>query len=341
MGIERYSISGHFARALVDAARRRGLDCSEVIRQAQLNEDLLQSPQVRITPDQFSRLMVGLWHLSDDEFLCMGSRPSRFGIYTLMTKQVIHAANLRAVFRRSSHFYNLVADAVELHFEEQAGKARLTLTLTDPSRDPDHALCEFLLLIWHRFPSWLIGQPIPLSRVELSYPKPAHVGEYRLMFPCPAHFDQPTNCLEFDSQILNAPVIQTPQTLRSYLKRTPLDWFRQQAYYPVFTRRVMDMLQNGSDPQALRMEAVAAELHVTTRTLCRKLTDEGTSFQQLKDSVRRDAAIHALSQRDQTIAEIARQLGFTEPAAFTRAFKHWTGVSPRVYRSQAASHGKS
>ncbi|MNZ95940.1 HTH-type transcriptional regulator VirS [compost metagenome] len=80
------------------------------------------------------------------------------------------------------------------------------------------------------------------------------------------------------------------------------------------------------------MEEIAEEMHMTSRTLRRKLSDEGTSFQELKDGVRCDAAIHYLSQPAIPISQISRQLGFSEPAAFTRAFKQWTGISPGLYR---------
>jgi AraC-like DNA-binding protein len=73
---------------------------------------------------------------------------------------------------------------------------------------------------------------------------------------------------------------------------------------------------------------------MTSRTLRRKLTDEGTHFQDIKDGLRRDTAIHLLSQPSLPVSGIARELGFSEPSAFTRAFRHWTGVSPSSYRKR-------
>ena len=207
-----------------------------------------------------------------------------------------------------------------------------TLDLTHPEKDPDHALIDFLMLLWHRFPSWLIGQRIPLKQVGFRHAKPAHFEEYRLMFPCPAVFNQSHNSLTFDRSIMNAPVVQTLQNLSSYLRRAPLDWFKRQSYYPVYTRKVMDYLENAESMVDTSMEDIASQLHTTSRTLRRKLDEEGTSFQELKDGVRRDEAIHLLSQPNLPISKIARLLGFAEAAAFTRAFKHWTGISPSTYR---------
>ena len=73
---------------------------------------------------------------------------------------------------------------------------------------------------------------------------------------------------------------------------------------------------------------------MTTRTLMRKLKDEGTSFQQLKDVVRRDKAIFFLGQQGLRINEVAEKVGYSDPAVFTRAFRNWTGQSPRDFRQQ-------
>ncbi|WP_372832377.1 AraC family transcriptional regulator [Pontibacterium sp.] len=332
MSTERHSISIHFARTLVASAKRNGIDHQKLLRFAGLNEQLLENPGLRITPDQLSRMMQEMWRVADDEFMCMGSQPSRHGVFTLMAKQAVRCRNLRAVYHHLGHFYNLVADALILDFTISDNEVRFSLRLTDPDKDPDNTLREFLLLLWHRFPSWLIGQRIPLKYVTLDFPEPAHKAEHRLMYPCTAIYDQPENCLVFSTELLDEPVVQTPRTLSAYLRRAPLDWFKRQAYYPVFTRRVMDYLERDQELATTSMDEIAEELHVTSRTLRRKLADEGTSFQELKDDVRRDAAIHYLSQPAIPISQISRQLGFSEPAAFTRAFKQWTGVPPGIYR---------
>ncbi|MFC6672202.1 AraC family transcriptional regulator [Marinobacterium aestuariivivens] len=333
----RHSISVHYARTFLAGLERRGYDCDPILQRAGLHRRLLHNAQVRITPYQLSTLVQEAWRLSDDEFVCLGSRPSRFGIFPLMARQALHGSTLRSVYRRSCHFYNLVSEAVQFRFEEDGDVARLSLTLARPELDPDHTLCEFLLLIWHRFPSWMIGRRIPLRRISFSFSRPGHAAEYRLMFPAPVEYDQACDGFEFSRELLNAPIVQTPSNLRTYMNRAPLDWFSRQAYYPIFTRRVLDQLEQSDSLATATMEEIATAMHTTTRTLRRKLTDEGTSFQDIKDGLRRDTAIHLLSQPSEPVAAIARTLGFSEPSAFTRAFKHWTGVAPSAYRKTAAS----
>ncbi|GAC34011.1 AraC family transcriptional regulator [Paraglaciecola polaris] len=332
MRYKHHSISVHFAQGIVKRAIEQGLDEEKLLHESGLSHALLNNNEVRITPEQLSRLMQSVWHSADDEYLCFGSEPSRHGVFNLMAKQVSHSASLRQVYRRGTRFYNLIAGATKLKFEEREKYARFYLQLTKPELDPEHVLIDFLLLLWHRFPSWLIGQRIPLRKIGFMHAKPAHHEEYRLMFPCEVVYQQENNYFEFEHAILSAAVVQTQQNLNDYLQRCPLDWFKRQSYFPVYTRKVLNYLETTDDMSAVSMLDLAMQLHTTIRTLRRKLLEEGTSFQELKDSVRRDEAIHYLSQPDMAISQVGRLLGFTEAATFTRAFKSWTGVAPSTYR---------
>ena len=81
------------------------------------------------------------------------------------------------------------------------------------------------------------------------------------------------------------------------------------------------------------LESVAQSLNMTSRTLRRKLKEEDVSFQRLKDQLRQDTAIRLLLDESLSIADISLLTGFTEQAAFCRAFKSWTGVPPSSYHT--------
>jgi len=76
---------------------------------------------------------------------------------------------------------------------------------------------------------------------------------------------------------------------------------------------------------------------MTTKTLRLKLKNEGITYQKHKDVMRRDLAIHYLTKQNVPITKIAQRLGFSEPSAFNRAFKTWTGVTPGAYRKPIES----
>jgi len=88
---------------------------------------------------------------------------------------------------------------------------------------------------------------------------------------------------------------------------------------------------------ARELDAVARSLHTTTRTLRRRLEDEGTSFRVIKDGLRRELAIDWLTKTQRPLGRIGADLGFADAAAFYRAFSAWTGSGPREYRRRFAA----
>lgn len=332
----RYSISMHFVQVLMNAATRLKLNTNRLLQQVGISQKMLTNPRLRITPDQFSFLMLAVWQQADDEFIGLTTQRCRHGVFTLMAKRVVGARTLSEVYYQLAQFYNLVNESLTLNLaREDDGRACFSMSLARPELDPDYLFRDFFLMLWHRFPSWLVSQRIPLEYITFDFPAPAHRDEYQLMFPCPVRFDASNTSLVFPASVLDMPVVQTPSTLSTYLKRAPLEWFTRQAYYQAYTRVVLDYLERSKDLNLASIGQIAESLHLTERTLRRKLLMEGTSFQQIKDDMRRDRAIHYLSQTAEPISEIARRLGFSEASAFTRAFKLWTGEPPRTYRDAA------
>lgn len=341
MSFENQTISVHFAHAVITAAKRRGFEVEPLLQSASLNTEMLDSPDMRITSEQLARLMQAAWMMEDDEFLGMSNAGSRHGVFTLMAKQAVNCKTLRGVYRHLTRFYNLTSDALQLGLKIDQEHAQISMRLTAPEQDCEHMLSDFLMLLWHRFPSWLIGRVIPLDLIEFDFPEPAHAREYRLLFPCEARFDAPVTRFTFPAEYLSFPVVQTDSTLRAHLRTAPLDWFKKQNYYPTYTRLVLDALSDGDTFNNLQIEEIAESLAITSRTLRRKLAEEDTSFNEIKNIARRDTALHLLCQQRHSIASVAHRLGYSEAASFTRAFKEWTGVTPFAYRNPFRSKDKS
>jgi AraC-like DNA-binding protein len=94
----------------------------------------------------------------------------------------------------------------------------------------------------------------------------------------------------------------------------------------------LEQLSSG-EPSA---EDVARQLHMSNRTLQRKLSEAGTSYQKLVDDTRRDLALRYIEDAGKSITDITFLLGFSGHSTFSRAFKRWTGTSPSDYRQRAA-----
>lgn len=179
---------------------------------------------------------------------------------------------------------------------------------------------------------WVIGRPLPVTKLRCDYPKPPHFEAYQKIFDCPIHFDAPVIQLFFDADVLDQPLPNTsPQSARLYAALCEEKSIaRQQG--DVAWRLSQIIAQDSANPP--EMTEAAALLHCSPRTLRRRLKAEGWQYQQLIDQVRTIRARRALSDPTLSITEIALQLGFADHSGFLRAFKKWTGLTPSEFRSR-------
>ena len=326
------TIASHFVRAALRGAERQGQDCSPLLRQAGIQPALLEEPRARIAPEQFARLLQLLWESLDDEYLGFGRLRSKRGTFAMMCHAIIHCRTLDKALGRGALFYGLFPEAPSIGLSREGDWVRLSVD--DSSLwDPDHFLVESLLVIWHRLGSWLIGQRIRLEEATFSYAEPPHSAEYDLLFPCPRRYAAGGTSLLFHVRYLGMPLLQDERTLKQFLEHSPADLLARPDGGDSLISQIRRLL--GRDCEHWPdLERVAQQLHMSPQTLRRHLREEGSSFQELKDHLRRDLAIYLLGRDELSIQAIAEQLGFSEPSAFHRAFKKWTGLTPGAYRAQ-------
>ncbi|MFE1555267.1 AraC family transcriptional regulator [Streptomyces sp. NPDC058734] len=329
----RRTVTVHHVRAVLAGARRTGLDLVPLLQEAQIPPLLLGDDRARVTPAQFARLFRALYRTTQDEFLGLSAVPSRPGTFAMMCHACLGCRDLGAAVERAAAFYGLFPGGPELALETGGGQARFTVR-NDFDGDEERFLTECVLAIWHRLCSWLVGRRIPLVHAAFAYPPPPHRDEYDALFDCPVRFGAGRTEAVFDAGWLTAPLLRDEAALDAMLRRAPFDLLSRPEYGTTVAeqvRRTLTRRLRGS-PRLPELGEVAARLAVSPATLRRRLRQEGTSFQQLKDDVRRDAAIAGLAEGGEPIAELAARLGFSEDTAFHRAFRRWTGTTPGAYR---------
>jgi len=329
---ENYTVSNYFARTHLANTVRIGGDEKEILSLAGLTSEIIKAPRARIAPQQLSAIVRANWAVGNDEFMGLASQRIKVGVFQLLAERLVNCRTLGDALKETAYFYNLITDSIQFELNVMSSQVVFGFTLPGAKRENTSFLVEFLLLIWHRFPSWLVGKVIPLQEVQFEYEEPLHSEEYRLMFPSVCRYQCDGNALIFERAVMELPVIQTSVELQHYLSEIPLPWFRKPDFHDSFTAQVNRFFEEGFFQEETSLDTIAKKMHTTSRTIRRKLTAEGNSFQQLKDNSRRDSAINLLADNRISIAEVGRRIGFTETPAFTRAFKQWTGLSPGVYR---------
>lgn len=298
-----------------------------------ISPDLFAEPSARVTTDQFAGLYRLLAREIDDETPGMFSRPLRGGTLKFLCLSVLESANLIAALYRFTQFFRLLLDDLAFKLEGADDLVRLALIPTTSRTRQNHFAQEMMLKLAHGMISWLAGCKMPLARIDFAYSRPVHVSEYVFLNPGPAYFDQPLTALYFESGRLQAPIRQDKNSLSQFLARAPADWMFVSFAERIVSHRVREYLETRLE-QVTTIKDVANALHFSLRTLARRLDEEGTSFQAIKDELRRDVAIQKLTKTHLPIAIIGNQVGFDDPTTFHRAFKRWTGSSPKAYRGR-------
>jgi AraC-like DNA-binding protein len=150
-------------------------------------------------------------------------------------------------------------------------------------------------------------------------------------FRCPLRFGEAVASMTLPAEVLDKPLPAANRVLALALDRTLsacLDKLRRDDIVSRTKSAITEHLPSGNPTSA----GVAADLHLTSRTLQRKLVAEGTTYRTLVDAVRQELAESYLADGDFSLTEISYLLGFSSPAAFTRAFKRWTGLPPQQFR---------
>jgi AraC-like DNA-binding protein len=335
--VNQHTIASYFARSHLSNGVLLGGNEQQFLTKAELTVMQLQQLKSRVLPTQLASILKSCWQVSGDELLGFTDQKMKVGVFALLSERLVNYKTLEEVFAYTASFYNLTGDQLHFKMSKNGSQVQVKINpLFKSKRDnslSNSLLSELLLLICHRFSSWLVGQVIPLSSVQVQHTKPTHHEEYRLMYPCPCFYKSKNNALVFDAKYLHLPVVQNLDELKKYLHQIPLQWFKKQSYFDTYSAQVMRLLENSILNKESNLENMAEKLNMTSRTLRRKLIAEGSRFQQLKDNVKRDRAIGLFKQPHLSVAQIGLAIGFTEPATFSRAFKNWTGVSPSIYQN--------
>lgn len=328
--------ANHYISQLYHEALKNKLDVTSMLNTLGLTEEVFDKPELRVKTEKLATFQNLIWQAMQDESMGLGASPVPAGSYFMMGRLTVNQPTLHKALNLAVRFYGMVTKAFTINLTVDGDTAFLGFKLHSPERDPQHMFAEILLLAMHRYASWLIADSLPLIECYFDYPTPAHISEYSYLFPGGHTFESDKLGFAFPARYLKRDVKQNDASLKLFMKRCPQEIFqRYEADYSLTTelQRLLWKNLKGGVPS---IEAAAAMMNMTKRTMMRKLKSEGTSYQQLKDQVRLDKAVTLLTKYNLPINQISESVGFSEPAVFTRAFLNWTGDSPSHFREKNA-----
>jgi len=318
-----------FVTGMLDGLRSKGHNPALYLEEAGISPDLLDEPAARVTAGQYVGLFTALIRAMGDDGLGFFSRPLRRGCMALIAHSALEGATLQDAMRKATRAFGLLQDDVDVRFVHEGRLAGLSLHFACPPKS--NFMQELLIRVLWRLFAWIAGGRLRLERIDFAFEAPPHHGEYAIVFPAPIRFGQTNSTFWFDASNLARPVRQNTESLHEFLRDVPSAVITPRWSVSTSAARVRAHLQRNA-PHWPDLVDTAAALAMSTATLQRRLAAEHTSYQKLKDELRRDIAIIRLNTTKASVAEIGLELGFADSAAFQRAFKDWTGTAPGRYR---------
>ncbi|WP_081482695.1 AraC family transcriptional regulator [Zhongshania aliphaticivorans] len=321
------------ARSLT-GARLHGINCSHLLRSCGIDPALQGSPQTRIPARQFIELCRRTSGRLEDEQYGLLERKQRIGSYHAIATNAVHGKTLGEAMRRFTSVSNLFDNSLHLSCELNDHKVKIRVLRRTGMQVRDSFAIDTILMILHRFASWLINERIALQMVALDYQAPPLHEHEHLFYGSTVVNGADYSGIEFDGAYFDRPVVQTELSLADYFQDAPANLylpFEESGQYTLYIRRYLDQLPREDAPQH-SLKSCCNALGISSDSLRRRLKQEGSSWQGIRNSVRREQAIKLLASSDSSVEQIAFSIGYTEAAPFIRAFRTWTGITPLQFR---------
>ncbi|CAM3133979.1 hypothetical protein BST27_18210 [Mycobacterium intermedium] len=328
-----YALPAEEAREFVRVAVKQRWDLPALVQAAKISTTSGHlNHYVQITPANAALGMQHLWQITGDTLLGLARIKLAPGALRLLTFAVCGAPDLSTAVKRYQEFRTAFAGLPAVTIEQTGHTAVLAIDVADFDASALPVASVALLVVAHRIINWATRRSLRLHQVELPHAETTRKAGYHAMFGAPPMFNARRAALVFNADALAHRFARSHDDIEDLLHDAPTKLLTQCDQQTTVTDQVRHIIEDKlGDPNCTSNE-IAARVGMSRPTLWRRLREENTSISEIRDQVLRDAALCALARGDQTIAQLSQRLGFSEPSAFTRAFRRWTGHPPRSYQ---------
>jgi AraC-like DNA-binding protein len=321
-------VSTFIVRALVEVVERSGVTREAVMAAAKLDVARLDDVLGGFSFPEFAALEDSALELTGDEGLGLRvAEQSSEAAFDVVAHLATHAPTLRDAVALCVQFQRLLMEGTALTLREHGDSAIVRCEFPRSTVRGDRVLAELAMGGLARMIRIFAGHAAKLRTVSFEHPRPPHAGAYARVFGGAERFSQRFTGVEFDRALLDRRQLHHHPELYSVLHGDAETKLERMARGQRFVDRVTQYLLSVPPKRMPDMGGIARDLGLSTRSLRRRLAEDGASYKVLVQSVLAIRATQLLGDPNRTIQETAAEMGFSDPSAFQRAFKRWKGMT--------------
>ncbi|MEM9255432.1 MAG: AraC family transcriptional regulator [Pseudomonadota bacterium] len=317
--------------------RLQGFDALQLFEDQGIDMAKAANPDWRVPHRQFIQLLQSSAEATGDEAFGLAASENLqpqvlqgLGLAWLSSDTVLQG------LQRLVRFCRFVNTGANLQLEEVEDRVHLRMLGKTPVGLPPGYGRDYGVGIVNRMCELTLGEFLAPLCVDLERAPPANPERWEYLLSSRVNFAAEQTAITWSRADILEPLVTGDPVLarvNDEQTQTYLDGFLKASLGREVADKIIERLADGPPAQ----EDVAESLHMSARTLQRKLKEEGTSYKSLLNDTRLELARRYLGERRRSVVETAYSLGFSEPSTFSRAFKRWTGVSPAEYRDSGGS----
>jgi AraC-like DNA-binding protein len=329
-----FTVQAKAVEKIVNAVVARGVTAERLYDSVNFDPTVLEDPDSRMSFAKLVTLYQKAAELTgDDNFGLHIGESVDLSAFDVVGYCALNSSTLGAAFARVARYHSIWTDGALFTLESENETSAIVYSYVETSIPERRQDTEMTLATVTTLCRNLATPDFGPTVVEFQHAAPADISEHLRLFDCPVKFNAPANRLSFPSTFLSLPIARADASLCALLDRHAEELLVKYPPRDSLIDQVRNVIAEEFRGGEASLEHVADRLGLTPRTLQRKLQELGTSYNDVLDQLRRQLAMRYLREPRMAICEVAYLLGFSESSSFHRAFKRWTGLTPKDFRS--------